>query len=192
MASLSTLCRACHDALYAEKRSFEQPQYFCVYQNHHLTIDSFLSAALRQCFVCHIVYNNVNYQTKILLSEPCVDAAATMYRIRSKGGQQGLQFVVIFLWRRPNIETKFQLLPTSGMCRGGRLTQPRPAANYFTILQTLSTFPSFLAFSSTQTPPRPLHWTWPCNGTSHVVQAILYAAASHSAAQLGYRVGCCT
>lgn len=157
MTSLSTLCQACHDALYAEKRSFEQPQYFYVYQNHHLTIDSFLSAALRHCFICHIVYNHVKYQTEILLSEACVDAATTMYRIRSKGGQQGFQFVVLFLWRRPNIETKFQLLPTSGMCWSGGLGKPEPTANYFTILQILSTFPSFLAFSSIQTLLRPIH-----------------------------------
>jgi hypothetical protein len=44
-----------------------------------------------------------------------------MYRIRSKGDQQGLQVVVIFLGRQTRIETKFQLLPTSGVCQIRRL-----------------------------------------------------------------------
>lgn len=161
MTSLSTLCRVCHDALYAERCSLEKPHNVYVYQSHHSTLDSFLSAAIQKCFVCHIVYDNVNHQAQNLLAEARIETASTMYRIRSKGDQQGLQVVVIFLGRRRRIETKFQLLPTSGVCQRCRLGLEYgingPAANSFTILQTLQAFASFLTFSSTQTPPRPPH-----------------------------------
>lgn len=138
----------------------------------------------------------MNYQAQNLLAEARIEAASTMYRIRSKRDLQGLQLVVIFLGGRSSIETKFQLLPTSSMCQrcGPGLEHGinGPAANSFTILQTLQAFASFLTFSSTQTPPHPLHWTWPCAATGPVVAAIPSAAAIHSAARVGYRLGCWT
>jgi hypothetical protein len=62
MASLSILCRVCHDALYAKRCSFEKPQNGYIYQSHHPTLDSFLNAATQKCFMCCIVYDNVNHQ----------------------------------------------------------------------------------------------------------------------------------
>ncbi|KAI0859719.1 heterokaryon incompatibility protein-domain-containing protein [Xylaria cubensis] len=113
MASLSILCRVCHDALYTGRCSLEKPQDVYVYQSHHPTLDSFRSAVTQKCLVCRIVYDNVNHQEQNLLTEARIETASTMYRIRSKGDLQDLQVVVIFLGRRTRVETKFQLLPTS-------------------------------------------------------------------------------
>ena len=125
MAGLSILCDVCRDALYAKRQPLEQPQLFYVYQTHHLTIDSLISASAQNCLICRIVYDNVSYRVRILSAEQWIDAAATMYRIRNKEGQPGLQFVIIFLGTASDIETKFMLFPTNGMCQG-----PSPTLGY--------------------------------------------------------------
>lgn len=114
MPGLSTLCRVCHCTLYAERCSLTKPQHVYVYESHHPTLDSLLSAVRANCYVCRVVYDNVNHQAQNQLMGARTGAASTMFRMRSKG-RQGLQLVVIFLGNAPRVETKFQLLPSGGM-----------------------------------------------------------------------------
>lgn len=114
MASLSKLCGACYEALYAERASLATSQAIYDYKCHHRTLRSLASAVEQNCFVCCIVDEKVRNQAQDVPANTYIkEAASTMYRLRSKG-DQGLQLVVIFLGEGVQVGTKFQLLPTGG------------------------------------------------------------------------------
>ena len=121
MADLSTLCPACTQALHPEDGSNSKLRND-VFENHHPSRVSFLNAVKYGCFICRIVWENVDSQGLMMQSESHTQHTSTSLRLYKRTDERGLRLVIAFRChsRKMALETKFQLLPSNGKCRGRR------------------------------------------------------------------------